>query len=993
MSLNDGGLISDSNTKFKDFEINNVSLYEKRNEVLGKVFIRNNFHNSIYNIVDALSSVFIKYPDNIVKEIEDKVIKFFVIDNVFVVETENYVASDSYIYDINLNSFKNTNTKPFYKKKVGIDKYLDSFINPWYDEKYKRLFLVFINTLENSLSSSNYKYIVPEIYSTNTSNIDYEKIYPLVESDTNIYSLSTFYGDIPEINLIEYSGGSFRKNSLLDEFNLTYMVKNLNSIPFIVNEKLYYQSENNTFSTTNPLLLKPFYYILDNNYANPEMRYYVRSISNRSGYTGLKESQHLDIVNVEKNKTNYAFASNVEVLQINQTGRYIIELDWETYRDTNIFVGCSALNVKPILNDLIINFKSNSFYVSGENKKYHVFDFETDNRTFSVSAEKPVIDDNEILILDVESTNSQEFSGTFCGDSIYRKLKIIKAGFGEGEVTTEPACINCGTSCEYLYPLNSTITLVASAAPRSIFAFWSGDSECFGKSGDCVFTLDDDKTIIANFEKLPLVRLSIDSGIGNVASLDGIVNCDDYCAYDYTIKTYITLSASPPPFGFKFERFTNIPCYEGNRVCTFIIYNDVDVQALYSPIIYYNLTLSIQSQALGENILTINTEVGEYEITTSDTEKSILINEEPKGSIIWKYDDSELNTVVDTTSNSLSEKSIVSMSAIPFDESYIFRKWIGGPCDGSDNNICIFELNQNENIIAYFDLAPFTITIVTSGGGIGLTYSTPDGINFIPFSPDSVSQFEFTSGQEITLFSEAFEGSQYIGMFSDDVPSTTLNTTTFILTSNVTLTAVYLPFIEYTFELFKYGENRVSFTTNPPSDINCGFSCISASDEFVSQTNIVLTPEFAANSKILYYKTSVPIVNSYIFGNGLISSEPTVNILSDQQGLVLANASLILNDQTLGAPYAQNFGINISYNELSHIITSDISVSAFLALEGQIEPTPTPTPTPNITPSKTPTSTPNVTPTPTPTQVSLWVLTGGIWNDSYNWNDSETWSY
>ena len=77
-------------------------------------------------------------------------------------------------------------------------------------------------------------------------------------------------GASSEINLIEYCGGSFRKNSFLNEYNLTYMAKNLNSMPFIVNEKLYYKPENDTFVSETPLLLKPFYYYLDNNYSNPK---------------------------------------------------------------------------------------------------------------------------------------------------------------------------------------------------------------------------------------------------------------------------------------------------------------------------------------------------------------------------------------------------------------------------------------------------------------------------------------------------------------------------------------------------------------------------------------------------------------------------------------------------------------------------------------------------------------------------------------------------
>jgi len=218
--LNDGGLIPDSNTTFiNDRVVENVSIYDKKNTNFGKIFIRNNFYNKIENIADSLSSIFVKYPSYVIEEIREKTIKFFLINDVFVIETENYVVSDTYNYDIYSNVFKSKGNQIFYTKKYGINKFLDTFVNPWYDEKTKRIFLVFLKTIENSLSASNYKQICPEIYSADVSSLNYKKIYPLVDTYTNVYSLSTSIGDIPEINLIEYCGGSFRQNSFLNEYN------------------------------------------------------------------------------------------------------------------------------------------------------------------------------------------------------------------------------------------------------------------------------------------------------------------------------------------------------------------------------------------------------------------------------------------------------------------------------------------------------------------------------------------------------------------------------------------------------------------------------------------------------------------------------------------------------------------------------------------------------------------------------------------------------
>ena len=128
--LNDGGLISNSNTVFKEKESQEISLYEKKNVIQGKIFVRNNYHEKTRNIVDTLSSIFVKYPSIVKEEVENKSLKFFLINNIFVIETENYVISDAYVYDIETNVFKNTNTKPFYIKKGKINPYLDVFVNP-----------------------------------------------------------------------------------------------------------------------------------------------------------------------------------------------------------------------------------------------------------------------------------------------------------------------------------------------------------------------------------------------------------------------------------------------------------------------------------------------------------------------------------------------------------------------------------------------------------------------------------------------------------------------------------------------------------------------------------------------------------------------------------------------------------------------------------------------------------------------------------------------
>ena len=941
--LTDFGIIADSNTEFQNLEKKYTSIYEKRKTVSGKIFVRNNFYNQVDNIVNTLSTIFLKYPKDVVNEVENKAISFFVKNNIFIIETENYVVSDSYSYEMESNSFRNNRTKPFYEKKEGVGKLLDNFVNLWFDDENNKIFLVFLKTLQNTLSASNYKYVTPEIYASDIDNINYKKIYPLEETFTTVYSLSTNRGDIPEINLVEYSGGSFRKNSFLNEFNFTYMARNLNALPFIVNEKLVYQPENNTFSSETPLMFKPFYYVYDNNYANPTIPYYVRYLSNRSGYIGCKKDNNLNIVDTNKDGINYAFSSNVEVLQINETGTYIVQFDWQSYNNVSIFVGCSSFKVKEVENNILLEMNSNLIYLSTYDENRTFFKFIEDNQEFTVDVKRPTFPSNEALLIKVYPTNGKSFSGTFCGDSIYRKIKIVKTGLGVGNVITDPPCIYCGQECEYLYPLNSTITLVACAAKFSFFDGWSGDTPCVGSKNDCIFEVKDNATIYADFDLDPFFFLSVDSGLGRVITLDGGINCPEICFAPYPRGKFVTLSASPPPAGYKFDRFRGAPCRFGERVCTFIVYGNTFIEALYSEILFFNLKVFPVSEVFEYGPLFVNTIDGEKRLLRNNDEKFLVFNPSPKGDIIWTLADgsSAIFCPENCRVNSLSERTAISLTAIPPDE-FIFNKWIGGPCDGSNKNICKFEITNNESIVAYFSYPTFTVTVINSGGGNLRTWGsidggqTPYGIDCVPRRRVTTCQFDYTSGRMITMFSFACAGSTWLGVSSQDIGDRITSNFSFRLTSNVTLTTLCLPFEFNQLLVYKMGpsRNRGYFETDPPSFINgieCGLTCRSVSARFIKETELRVIPYLDSKTKIGYYYTDAPLTYQYRASSGISMSSPTVDINTGEEGLLFVDESFVLDNPFIGAPYADvNGGIDITYGQIDFTITEDIGVSAHM---------------------------------------------------------------
>lgn len=84
-------------------------------------------------------------------------------------------------------------------------------------------------------------------------------------------------------------------------------------------------------------------------------------------------------------------------------------------------------------------------------------------------------------------------------------LTVTRAGNGEGKVTSSPAGINCGNSCEADFGLNSNVTLTAEPQGQSTFLGWTG--ACTGADATCVVTMDQARTVSANFTQSARARI------------------------------------------------------------------------------------------------------------------------------------------------------------------------------------------------------------------------------------------------------------------------------------------------------------------------------------------------------------------------------------------------------------------------------------------------------------------------------------------------------
>jgi PKD repeat protein/murein DD-endopeptidase MepM/ murein hydrolase activator NlpD len=96
-------------------------------------------------------------------------------------------------------------------------------------------------------------------------------------------------------------------------------------------------------------------------------------------------------------------------------------------------------------------------------------------------------------------------------------VNIEKDGVGNGNVSSEPAGIDCGDQCSSIFAKNDTITLNALPEQDSVFGFWSGDF--MGQDDSIHIQSTNDVNMIAHFEQNKDPRISLSSDIVDIGTV------------------------------------------------------------------------------------------------------------------------------------------------------------------------------------------------------------------------------------------------------------------------------------------------------------------------------------------------------------------------------------------------------------------------------------------------------------------------------------------
>jgi hypothetical protein len=127
------------------------------------------------------------------------------------------------------------------------------------------------------------------------------------------------------------------------------------------------------------------------------------------------------------------------------------------------------------------------------------------------------------------------------------QLTVSKAGTGDGQVSSSPAGISCGATCQASFDDGSSLTLTATPDAASVFTGWSGCSS--SGPNTCTVTLSQAQTVIATFaSNTPTLTISEQgAGSGTVSSNPAGISCGNSCQANFPIGTLVTLSATPDP--------------------------------------------------------------------------------------------------------------------------------------------------------------------------------------------------------------------------------------------------------------------------------------------------------------------------------------------------------------------------------------------------------------------------------------------------------------
>jgi len=251
-------------------------------------------------------------------------------------------------------------------------------------------------------------------------------------------------------------------------------------------------------------------------------------------------------------------------------------------------------------------------------------------------------------------------------------LFVSLGGNGAGKVTSAPAGIDCGATCQHTYSAGDMVTLTAAPSTGSTFTGWSGGG-CTGTAA-CTVTLTSAATVTATFtlQTFALTVAKTGTGSGAIASTPAGIACGTACTHAYTYGTMVALTATPST-GSHFVAWTGACTGAGACTVTMDAAKTVTAQ------------LALDQEALTVAVTGNGTVTGGGLTCTSNCTGS-----QPYG-------------------------SVVTLTATPGAGS-TFAGW-GGACTGT--GACTLTMDAAKSVTAAFTVNTYSLTVMKTGTGAG----------------------------------------------------------------------------------------------------------------------------------------------------------------------------------------------------------------------------------------------------------------------------------
>jgi peptidoglycan/xylan/chitin deacetylase (PgdA/CDA1 family) len=373
-------------------------------------------------------------------------------------------------------------------------------------------------------------------------------------------------------------------------------------------------------------------------------------------------------------------------------------------------------------------------------------------------------------------------------------LSLVKAGTGNGSVTSNPAGIDCGTACQATFSYGTNVTLTAVAAAGSSFTRWSG--ACSGTAPTCTVSMNVAKSVTATFTLLPvhLTVVKAGTGSGTVSSNPAGIACGVACEHDYTSGVSVTLTAVAAA-GSSFTGWSGA-CAGSSATCTVSMSVARSITATFTA----DASLAVVRAGTGSGTVSSN----------------------PAGIACGVACEHDFTNGVSVTLTAVAEAGSS------------FTEW-GGACSGASTT-CTVSMSVARSVTATFTLLPVELTVGKAGTGSGAVTSNPAGIVC-----GATCEDEFANGVSVTLTAVAAAGSSFTGWSGECTGTSTTCTVTLDVARSVTATFTLLP-VQLT--VGKAGTGSGAVTSNP-AGIACGASC---SASLANGTTVTLTAVAAPGS-------------------------------------------------------------------------------------------------------------------------------------------------